>query len=90
MKATLIRLSPRNFQGFKSYDLDPNGSDLTISADNGVGKSTLASAYTWVLFGTDSTGASDFDLKPIDPKTGAVLSSLDTEVEIVLELEDEE
>lgn len=89
MRVAILHMNVKNFMGQKGQSLDVGGENLMISADNGCFKSTTASAFYWGLFGTDSTGASDFDLKPIDPKTGAVLSSLDTEVEIVLELEDE-
>ena len=82
----LHRLSLRNFQGIRSLDLEPEGASLSVFGRNGTGKTTCASAWSWLLFGKDASGASDFALKTITP-SGEPHHGLDHEVEAVLELE---
>lgn len=82
----LHRLSLRNFQGIRSLDLEPEGASLSVFGRNGTGKTTCASAWSWLLFGKDASGASDFALKTITP-SGEPHHGLDHEVEAVMELE---
>lgn len=81
----LIRLELRNFKGCRSFVLEPNGEDVTVFGDNGTFKTTLFDAFTWLLFGKDSLGRQDFEIKTLGPD-GAPLHGLDHEVEAVLEL----
>jgi hypothetical protein len=64
MKAKLKTLDLFNFKGlttdFAFYD-DRN----IIKGDNRTGKTTLMDAYIWLLFGTDSQGKTDFEIKPV-------------------------
>lgn len=64
----LLKLIPDNFKGIKYFEFDPNGSDADIYGDNATGKTTVADAYFWLLFGKDSAGRSDsnFDVKTRD------------------------
>lgn len=55
----LLNLTLDNFKGIKHYELDPKGSSMDIYGDNATGKTTLADAYFWLLFGKDSAGRSD-------------------------------
>ncbi len=55
----LLNLTLDNFKGIKHYELDPKGSSMDIYGDNATGKTTLADAYFWLLFGKDSSGRSD-------------------------------
>lgn len=66
MKIKLLNLTITSFKGLKSYHLDPQGKDVTVSGENGTGKSTLFDAFTWLLFGKDSHGATKFWAKPRD------------------------
>ena len=61
----LLNLTPDNFKGIKHFVLESNGSSIDIFGDNATGKTTLADAYFWLLFGKDSAGRSDsnFDVK---------------------------
>lgn len=71
-----------NFKGIKSQAVE-FGKNTTIKGDNGTGKTSLLDSYTWAFFGKDSTGASDFEVKPLD-KNNNVIHKLDVEVEYTL------
>jgi DNA repair exonuclease SbcCD ATPase subunit len=64
-KVTLTRLELRNFKKieFKLIDF----TDQTdIVGTNGVGKSTIFDAYTWLLYGKNSHDQNDFAIKTLD------------------------
>lgn len=82
----LITLKLENFQKIRDYTLDLNGQSASMFADNARGKSTCFSAFTWLMFGEDSQGRTDFDLKTLE--NGKPLHGLDHSVEGVLELPD--
>ena len=65
MKLRLLNLTLDNFKGIKHFALEPNGSSIDVFGDNATGKTTLADAYFWLLFGKDLAGRSDsnFDVK---------------------------
>ena len=56
----LLRLTLDNFKGTKHFSLDlPEGCSAAVYGENGTGKTTLADAWCWLLFGVDSKGQSD-------------------------------
>lgn len=83
----LIKLVLRNFKGIRDFTLQLDGADASVYADNGVGKTTLHDAWTWLLFGKDSNNRADFDIKTLD-ENNRPIHGLDHEVEAVLRLED--
>ncbi len=86
----LISLYLKDFKGISDFHLKLNGRDAVISGDNGTGKTTIADAYHWVLFGKDSKskGQSEFDIKPLDGNH-VVSAGLTPTVELVIEHRDE-
>lgn len=61
----LKSITLENFKGLKSFEalfLKEN----TVVGDNGTGKSTLTDAQTWLLFGVDSLGRKDYQIKTLD------------------------
>lgn len=78
----IIKLHLENFQGLKDFSLVPNGGDASVYGDNGVGKSTLYNAFTWLMYGKAST-----DEKNYTPKTVGS-HHLDHVVELTAELDD--
>lgn len=65
------------FKGFKDFEVD--FSDRTvISGRNTSGKSTIFDAWSWLLFGKDSLGNADFQIKTICD--GEVIEKVDHEV----------
>ena len=61
----LIKLILKDFQG-GNFIFIPDGEDTSVYGVNGAGKTRLASAFSWLLFGKDSLGRSDFELKNLD------------------------
>jgi len=78
----LSSMQIRNFKGIKDFTLDING-DASIYGENGTGKTTIADAFQWVLFGKDSANRSDFSVKPQD-EDGNDIHFLETEVTLEL------
>lgn len=78
MQIKLIGMAVRNFKGLKSFEMDVGGDNAKITAENGVGKTTVYDAFLWLLFGKDSTGRTSFELRPLSqqnkPLKGLVLS----------------
>ena len=62
------RLTLRNFKGHGEFTLTTTGLVTQVFGNNGLGKTTIADAYNWLLFDKDSTGKKDFDIKPLDSK----------------------
>jgi len=81
----LTRLSLENFKGARSVVIEPNGKDWIVYGDNAVGKTTLADAWFWLLFGKDSHNSSDFEIKTIN-SDGETLHRLNHSVEAEIEL----
>jgi len=84
MRLTTLRL--KNFKGLRSFDFESDGKDAKIWGDNGVGKTTLFDAFTWLLFDKDSANHKDFEIKTLD-ENGKPLHGLLHEVEGVLDLD---
>lgn len=58
-------LKLQNFKGIKSLELPADGADLRIRGDNASGKTTVADAWSWLLWGKDSRGRTDFAIKTL-------------------------
>ena len=82
----LLSLEIKNFQGIKNLYIDFNGDDAKIRGDNGTGKTTVKSAFNWLLFGKNAEGKTDFGIKPTDAD-GNVIHRLETSVEAVFEVD---
>jgi len=68
----LNKMIIENFKGIKGFQLSTDGEDTIIKAENGVGKTTIYDAFLWLLFGKDSTGRKDFDLRPLDRNSNPI------------------
>lgn len=73
-----------NFKGIRELKIDFAG-DTTIQGANGTGKTTIFDAFTWLLFGKDSTDRKAFNLKTLD-KDGKPIERLPHEVAALLEV----
>ena len=63
----LKKLSLINFQGMRTFSLDTDGGqDVSVFADNAIGKTTIYNAFLWLLFEKNSLGAKDFEIKTRD------------------------
>ena len=80
MEIKIQQLTLENFKGLRSFTLEPDGKDICVHGDNGTGKTTLMDAFLWLLFGKDSQGRTDFQIKTLD-ESGQVIHGLDHSVE---------
>ena len=76
----------QNFKGIKFLEINADGENLKIYGDNATGKTTVFDAFTWLLFGKDSLGRSDFGIKTQD-ENGNVIHNLEHTVECELAID---
>lgn len=86
-KVTLKKLSLLNFKGIKNLTIDFDN-NTNIYGDNGTGKTSVFDAFTWLLFGKDSTDRKDFELKTLDIYN-EVIPKIDHEVSAEIEVNGE-
>jgi DNA repair exonuclease SbcCD ATPase subunit len=70
-KVTLTRLELRNFKKITNLSIDFTH-ETDIVGTNGVGKSTIFDAYTWLLYGKNSHDQNDFAVKTLDENNRAI------------------
>lgn len=83
----LLKLRLHNFKGIRSFTLEPQGRDLGVFGANATGKTTLADASQWLLFGKDSNGKTDFEVLPLGPDGKRVSGITEASVEVELDLD---
>lgn len=93
MRMTIDRMVIRNFKGIRGGEAGLQidfGNVTNVYGMNGTGKSTIADAFTWVLFNKDShgnaPGTDAFRDKPLD-ENGNEVHNLDTTVELYCRLD---
>jgi DNA repair protein SbcC/Rad50 len=64
-KIAIQTLTLLNFKGVANKEFRFGGT-TTISGANGTGKTTVADAYYWLLYGKDTSDRKDFSIKPLD------------------------
>lgn len=87
MNIILKSLTIVNFKGIKKLHIDFD-SVTNIYGANASGKTTIFDAFTFLLFGKDSTDRKDFEIKPLDG-SGAPKRKVENEVSAVLEVDGE-
>lgn len=85
---TLKKLRLLNFKGVRDQEIQFS-QNTSIEGDNGTGKSTIADAFWWLLFGKNSSGDEKFEIKTLD-KDNNVIWKLPHEVEGVLDVDGKE
>lgn len=89
MKTIKIKsLKLTNFKGIRKLELNELSKETFIYGDNGVGKTSIFDAFTWLLFGKDSTDRKDFEVKTLD-KNNNIIHKIDHEVEAIIEIDGE-
>jgi DNA repair exonuclease SbcCD ATPase subunit len=88
MRMLLKKIHIQNFKGCKDRAID-FGIKTAIKGINGSGKTTIADAVMWVLFGKDSSGASSFDIRPKDA-LGTDIDFVEIQVETVWDIDGKE
>ena len=81
MNITIQRLTLTNFKGVRSLTLDFSESVTSIHGRNRTGKTTVADAVIWCLFGKDSKGNTKFGIRTRDEQ-GRVIPEIAHEVEM--------
>jgi DNA repair protein SbcC/Rad50 len=76
----LLQLRLNNFKVIKDDTFEFKNDHSFVYGKNGIGKTTIADAYTWLLFDKDSDGKSDFSIKTNDAN-GNPIPNLDHSVE---------
>lgn len=90
MKKILIdKICLRYFKGIENKEIVLGDNINVIKGRNGIGKSTIADAISWVLFGTNQSGATKFGIKTKD-KDGKEIEDVAHSVEISLSVQDEQ
>lgn len=82
----LFSLIAKNFKGLHDIQVDFGGEDGTVKGPNASGKTTLMDAFNWLLFGKDSQGRSDFQIRPLD-ENGKMIDNIDIEVTALLDID---
>jgi len=90
-QVTIKRLTLINFKGLRNVAVDFGDGVTTISGRNGTGKTTIADAFAWLLWGKDSEGNSDtkFGIKTNDAN-GNFIPDLEHEVTGLFDVTDTE
>lgn len=79
MKVIFKSIDIQNFKGFKSFTTGFDPLSTSFYGKNGSGKTSIADAISWCLFGKDTQNRSQFDIKHHD-------GSKKTEVSVTLEI----
>ena len=88
-KIVLNKLVLTNFKGIKHYTLDFDSKETNIHGKNGSGKTTVADAYSWLLFGKNSQNQTDFGIKTLGVNNDPI-HNLNHSVEGVFMVDDSE
>lgn len=81
----LKELKIQNFKGIQGLEVD--FSDRTVvSGRNATGKTSLMDAFFWLLFGKDSQGRSDFQIRQVD-ENGKMIDNTEISVTAVLDID---
>lgn len=78
----LISLALKNFKGM-TYYIKPQGQDIDIFGCNASGKTTIADAFSWLLFDKDTQGRAEFEIKNLN-SAGEAEHNLEHSVEAEL------
>lgn len=81
MEIKFKKIRIRNFRGLVNFEANLEGRSVRIAGANGLGKSSVADAITWVLFGKDSRRRTAFPIDPVDD-AGRIIHNLDVSVEL--------
>lgn len=79
-------LKLKNFKGIKSQKVNFGDNQTNIYGGNGVGKTSVFDAFTWLLFGKDHLDQTKFGIKTYD-KNNNTIQKIDNSVEGVINVD---
>ncbi|WP_417867997.1 hypothetical protein [Xanthomarina gelatinilytica] len=82
-------LTLTNFKGIRNLNISDFGKETNIFGANASGKTTVFDAFTWLLFGKDSTDRQAFEIKTLD-KDNNVIPQLEHSVTAILDVNGEQ
>lgn len=85
MKIKLKEITLENFKGTQKFHANFS-QNTKVSGENHTGKTTLADAFFWCLFGKNSQGQTKFDIKTRD-ENGLIIPQLLHTVSVTLEID---
>lgn len=86
-KIVISEIRLLNFKGIRELSVIFDPSVTNIYGRNGSGKTTIFDAFTWLLFGKDSSDRKDFNIKTLDER-GQVIEKLPHEVQATILVND--
>lgn len=86
MKVILKKLRITNFKGIRNLEVDFKSDTNYICGGNGTGKTSVFDAFLWLLFGKDSGGKKDFEIKTLDTN-GKEIPRIEHNVAAVIEVD---
>lgn len=87
-KIKINKISYENFKGIKSYTLNLEGNNASVSGGNNIGKTSLYDGFYWLLFDKNSQEQAQFKVKPFNAAGEDILGT-DTIMEAELEIDGE-
>lgn len=88
-RITIKQMHLVNFKAFRDFTIDFNSDVTEVRGQNALGKTTIFDAFTYVLFGKDSQGRTQFNLKTLG-QDGKPIERLPHEVSAILDVDGEE
>lgn len=80
------KISLLNFKGLRSQEIMFTNGSTNIFGANGSGKTSIFDAFTWLLFGKDSTDRKDFEIKTLDGQNKPI-EKIEHEVEAEIDID---
>ncbi|QES88825.1 ATP-binding protein [Rhizosphaericola mali] len=87
MEIKIHKIKITNFKGIKDLEIDFNGTTNIFGA-NGTGKTTVADAFSFLLFGKDTSDKKDFSIRPKNAD-GSDKTRIESEVYAEMEFDGE-
>lgn len=84
----ILSLEIENYAGIEQLEIDLNSKDAKVYGTNGAGKTTIANAFSWLMFGKDIDGKRIDNIVPI--KDGEEQRYKDVKVKAVVNIKDGE
>jgi hypothetical protein len=88
MKIKIKKMLLENFKGFEKKEIIFSDK-VKLIGENETGKTRVADAFTWVLFGKDTADRKDYEIKTLDENNN-VIHGLEHSAEIVLLVDEQE